>query len=148
SEAAIQEPPSDGVGEAVDGGAESSAPTARKRYWWEELFGDDFLRTMKPMTDAQLQAEVTFIEDRLSLEKGGLILDLACGTGRHAVDLASRGYNVVGYDLSLAMLARAADEAQERNQKINFLHGDMRELDFDEAFDSVVCWTTSFGYFD
>jgi SAM-dependent methyltransferase len=129
-------------------GPEPSTVTTRKRYWWEELFGDDFLRTMKPMTDAQLKAEAVFIEQRLALEKGALILDLACGTGRHAVELASRGYNVVGYDLSLAMLARAADEAQEHGQKINFLHGDMRELDFEEAFDAVICWTTSFGYFD
>ena len=35
------------------------------------------------------------------------VLDLACGTGRHAVELAARGYQVVGFDLSLAMLARA-----------------------------------------
>jgi SAM-dependent methyltransferase len=55
---------------------------------------------------------------------------------------------VVGYDLSLAMLARAADEAHERSQKLNFLHGDMREMSFEEMFDGIFCWATTFGYFD
>jgi SAM-dependent methyltransferase len=92
--------------------------------------------------------EVTFIEDSLGVQKGGVILDLACGSGRHAVEMAVRGYNVVGYDLSLAMLARAADEAHDRKQKLNFLHGDMRDMGFEEMFDGIYCWSTSFGYFD
>jgi SAM-dependent methyltransferase len=46
------------------------------------------------------------------------------------------------------MLARAADEAQERGQRLNFLHGDMRDMAFEETFDGVYCWSTSFGYFD
>ncbi|MFT3773756.1 MAG: methyltransferase domain-containing protein [Minicystis sp.] len=95
-----------------------------------------------------IRKECDFIEDRLGLEKGAVMLDLACGAGAHAVELASRGYNVVGYDLSLAMLAQAQDEALDRGQKINFLHGDMREMAFEEAFDGIYCWNTSFGYFD
>jgi SAM-dependent methyltransferase len=54
----------------------------------------------------------------------------------------------VGYDLSLTMLAMAADEAQERGQKINFLQGDMREMAFEEMFDGIFSWSTSFGFFD
>jgi len=125
-----------------------SAGARRGRYWWDEMFGDDFLRTMDRLTQTQVTTEVSFIEESLGVQKGGIILDLACGAGRHAVELAIRGYNVVGYDLSLAMLARAADEAQERDQKLNFLHGDMRDLGFEEMFDGVYCWSTSFGYFD
>jgi len=55
---------------------------------------------------------------------------------------------VVGFDLSLAMLARASDEAQDRKQKINFVQGDMREMTFEETFDGVFSWNTSFGFFD
>ncbi|HVY47345.1 MAG TPA: methyltransferase domain-containing protein, partial [Minicystis sp.] len=88
------------------------------------------------------------IEDRLGVEKGAVILDLACGPGAHAVELASRGYSLVGYDLSLAMLAHAADEAQARQQRLNFLQGDMREMAFQEMFDAVYSWSTSFGYFE
>jgi SAM-dependent methyltransferase len=128
--------------------AEEPSSMKRARYWWDELFGDDFLRTMDRPTDAQIKTEVNFIEESLGVQKGGVVLDLACGAGRHAVEMAARGYNVVGYDLSLAMLARAADEAHERKQKLNFLHGDMRDMGFEEMFDGIYCWSTSFGYFD
>lgn len=125
-----------------------AAERKRQKPWWEELFGDDYLRTMDRLNATHIKREVDFVEDSLGVEKGAVILDLACGSGQHAVELASRGYNVVGYDLSLAMLARAADEAQERQQKLNFLQGDMREMAFEEMFDGVYCWSTSFGYFD
>ena len=129
-------------------GPPAETPRKRQKPWWEELFGDDYLRTMDRVEPKHVRRECDFIEDRLGLEKGAVMLDLACGPGAHAVELASRGYSVVGFDLSLAMLARAADEAQERSQKLNFLHGDMREMAFEDTFDGVYCWQTSFGYFD
>lgn len=128
---------------------EAAAAARRKgKPWWEELFNDDFIRTMAKITDSQIAAEVDFIEDSLGVAKGGAMLDLACGTGRHAIELSRRGYGVVGYDLSLAMLARAADEAQDRDQKLNFVQGDMRDMTFEDTFDGIFSWCTSFGYFD
>ncbi len=120
----------------------------QKRPWWEELFGEDFVRANFRVTDDQVEREVTFIEESLGVAPGGVVLDLGCGTGHHAVELATRGYGVVGYDLSLYQLALAAEVAQEKNQKINFLQGDMREMAFDEMFDGVYCWNTTFGYFE
>jgi SAM-dependent methyltransferase len=123
--------------------------TRRKgRLWWEDLFNDDYLRACEKLTDEQIAREVDFVEDSLGIERGGTVLDLACGTGRHAVELSRRGYEVVGFDLSLAMLARAGDEAQDRDAKLNFIQGDMREMTFEEQFDGVYCWNTSFGYFE
>jgi SAM-dependent methyltransferase len=126
----------------------AAAARRRVRPWWEELFNDDFIRTMAKITDSQIGAEADFIEDSLGVAKGAMVLDLACGTGRHAIELTRRGYQVVGFDLSLAMLARAADEAQERDQKLNFVQGDMREMTFEDTFDGVYCWNTSFGFFE
>jgi SAM-dependent methyltransferase len=120
----------------------------RAKAWWEEMFSDDFLRTMVRADQSVVTRECDFIEERLGLEKGAIMLDLGCGSGEHAVELARRGYNVVGYDLSLPMLARAQDEAQDRGQQINFLQGDMREMAFEDSFDGVYCWSTTFGYFD
>jgi SAM-dependent methyltransferase len=125
-----------------------SKAESKKRPWWDEIFSEDFARTMDQPKLSFVQREVNFIEESLGVEKGAVVLDLACGTGQHAVELASRGYSVVGFDLSLAMLARASDEAQERGQKLNFLQGDMREMAFEEMFDGIYCWATSFGYFD
>jgi SAM-dependent methyltransferase len=130
---------------------DSARPRARralKRPWWEDLFGEDFTRAVPRLTDKQVHREVDFIEESLGVAKGGVVLDLGCGAGHHAVDLASRGYGVVGYDLSVYQLALAADVAQERDQKINFLHGDMREMAFEAMFDGIYCWNTTFGYFE
>ncbi|HEY2368168.1 MAG TPA: methyltransferase domain-containing protein, partial [Polyangiaceae bacterium] len=127
---------------------EGLVPRRRARPWWEELFNDDFIRTMPKFTEAQVAAEADFIEDSLGVARGGALLDLGCGTGRQAVELSRRGYSVVGFDLSLSMLARAGEEAQEQNQKINFVQGDMREMTFEDAFDGIYCWGSTFGYFE
>ena len=128
----------------------TDAPTGRRkaRPWWEELFNDDFIRTMAKVTDAQIAKEVNFVEESLAVAKGAMLLDLGCGTGRHAIELTRRGYKVVGFDLSLPMLAKAAEEAQERGQKLNFVQGDMREMTFEDTFDGIYSWNTSFGFFE
>ena len=136
------------VGTLAPQPAEGSGLRRKGRLWWEDLFNDDYLRAAEKVTDEQIAREIDFIEDSLGIERGGALLDLACGTGRHAIELARRGYEVVGFDLSLAMLARAGDEAQDREAKLNFVQGDMREMTFDEQFDGVYCWNTSFGFFE
>ncbi|HEY4106396.1 MAG TPA: methyltransferase domain-containing protein [Polyangiaceae bacterium] len=132
-----------------DPAAAKAAQRAKTRQpWWEDLFNEDFMRASFKVNDDQVRREVTFIEESLGVAAGGIVLDLGCGAGHHAVEFASRGYGVVGYDLSLYQLALAADVAQERSQKINFLQGDMREMAFEEMFDGVFCWNTTFGYFE
>ncbi len=121
---------------------------ARRKPWWEEVFGDDFSRAHKALSEAQVGREADFIAGTLELGKGAVVLDLCCGQGQHAVELSRRGFPVVGYDLSVFQLAVAADYAQTARQKINFLQGDMREMAFDAMFSAIVCWDTSFGYFE
>ncbi len=119
-----------------------------RRPWWEELFLEDFGRADYPLTDDQLFKEVNFIEESLGVAGSGVILDLCCGSGRHAVELARRGYGVVGFDLSLYQLALAQDVAEERRQKISFVQGDVRDMAFEETFDGIYSWNTSYGYFE
>ncbi len=132
------------------GSGRPALPTAKmkKKPWWEEIFGDDFSRSYRSPTPAQIERETTFIERSLALPHGSVVLDLACGQGEYAVELGKRGYSVVGYDLSVFQLAMAADRAQSASQKINFLQGDMREMAFESMFDGIVSWNTSFGYFE
>jgi SAM-dependent methyltransferase len=136
------------IGTIAPPSGEGTGVRRKGRLWWEELFNDDYLRACERLTEEQILREANFIEDRLSVERGGAVLDLGCGTGLHAIELARRGYQVVGFDLSLPMLARAGEEAQGREAKLNFVQGDMREMTFEEQFDGVYCWNTSFGYFD
>lgn len=120
----------------------------RKKPWWAELFEEDFLRTLDVPAEADVRREADFIERLLNLARGARVLDLGCGIGRHAVELAQRGYQVVGVDLSTVMLARAAEHAQQRGQIVNFIRGDMRKLSLDAVFDGIYCWSETFGYFD
>jgi SAM-dependent methyltransferase len=142
------------------GAAPSAAPAAapkpvddekkrkRARQWWERFFSDDYLLTVPAPDAAQISKQVDFIEVSLGLSKGAMVLDVGCGLGLHAIELARRGHLVVGLDLSLAMITRAAESAQLQGLKINFLHADIREIAFDGAFDAVICMGTTFGFFD
>lgn len=120
----------------------------RSKPWYEEVFDENYLRTLPFMTPEQTLREVDFIENSLSPEKGARVLDVGCGYGRHSIELVQRGLAVTGLDLSLPLLIRAADEAQKRALSVNFVHSDMRGLAFDREFDSAYCMLTSFGYFD
>jgi SAM-dependent methyltransferase len=118
------------------------------RPWWEELFNEDYSRALSRLSDEQIKREANFIEESLGVTPGGVVLDLGCGAGYHAVELAQRGYAVVGYDLSLHQLALAADVAQDKHQKLNLMQGDMRDMAFDSVFDGIYCWDSTFGYFE
>ncbi len=120
----------------------------RPKPWWETLFGDDFQRAYRPMSSHQVKREVDFIVESFQLPRGSVLLDLGCGQGELCIELTRRGYSVVGYDLSVYQLAMAGDLAQQAGQKINFLQGDMREMAFDNMFDGILCWDTTFGYFE
>lgn len=120
----------------------------RSKPWFEEVFDEDYLRTLPFMRADQTLREVEFISDALRVGAGAEILDIACGYGRHAIELVQRGYNVTGLDLSLPLLIRAADEAQRRALAVNFVHADMREMAFEKQFDGAYSMLTSFGYFD
>jgi SAM-dependent methyltransferase len=123
-----------------------TTPPARK--WWEEMFSEEFLRAIPILSPRQLEREVRFIDEALAVNRGGRILDLACGAGQHAVELATRGYDLVGFDLSQSQLDWAGGLAQERNQRLQFTYGDMRDLTYNESFDAVYSWNTSFGFFE
>jgi SAM-dependent methyltransferase len=120
----------------------------RLRPWFEEVFDEDYLRTLPFMTAEQTLREVGFIKEALAPPADGHILDIACGYGRHAIELSQRGLRVTGLDLSLPLLIRAADESQRRALSVNFVHADMREMAFDGQFDGAYCVLSSFGYFD
>lgn len=152
--AAAKPPPPAPAAPAAKKPMAAAAPAAedkRKRRgkpWFEDLFDEDYLRTLPFLTPQTTQAEAAMVVESLGLSPGAQVLDLGCGYGRHAMELAARGMNMVGVDLSLPMLLRGADEAQRRGLDINFVHVDMREIDFDAQFDGAYCLFSTFGFFD
>jgi SAM-dependent methyltransferase len=137
--------------------AEAKAATdvpKKGKPWWEDLFSEEYLRTHDRPDELLVQREVNFIEESLGMEKHAVVLDLACGSGDHTTEFALRGYNVVGLDYSNGQLALAEQRSKQRTRAAttstlpSFIQGDMRELGYEEDFDGVYCWSTSFGYFD
>lgn len=136
----------------------SSPPTAppnmrkpahkRAKAWFEDIFDEEYLRTVPFLTPEITQVEVKFLEEALSPKPKSELLDFGCGTGRHAIEFAKLGYRVTGLDLSLPLLIRAADDAQKHDLNVNFVHSDFREMSFEEQFDAAYCVNTSFGFFD
>jgi len=74
------------------------------------------------------------------------VLDIACGTGGPTIELATRGFNVTGLDISEKMIQIAAQKAERTGVRIRFIVGDMRDLNFVEEFDAVTCFFTSINY--
>ena len=66
------------------------------------------------------------------------ILDLACGSGRHALELRRRGFEVVGADISPELIEIARGEAVAAALEVDFVLADLRELDFEDEFDLVL----------
>jgi SAM-dependent methyltransferase len=84
----------------------------------------------------------------LSLEPGMKVLDLACGHGTLANQLAAKGCQVTGLDSSSVFLDRARADAAALGVHVDYVAGDMRDLPWRNHFDRVVNWSTAFGYFD
>lgn len=128
--------------------AERPRRPKRSKPWYEEIFDENYLRTLPFMTAEQTLREVDFLQAALNPAKGARLLDVGCGYGRHAIELVQRGLEVTGLDLSLPLLMRAAEESQRRNLTVELVHGDMRKMAFERQFDGAYCMLTTFGYFD
>lgn len=74
------------------------------------------------------------------------VLDLGCGTGRHSVELAQRGYELVGIDLSEGMLEQARSRAKSEGANATFMLGDIRHIQLDRRFDAVLSMFAVVGY--
>lgn len=76
------------------------------------------------------------------------VLDLACGTGIPTLELAERGYEVLGLDLHEEMLRVARRKAEARGLNVKFIRGNALDISFEEEFDAVTMFFSSIMYFD
>jgi D-alanine-D-alanine ligase len=96
---------------------------------------------------ARTMFEVDFLLSVLTLPPGAAVLDLACGHGRHAIELARRDYQVTGLDLSASHLALAREVAAEAGVTVSWVEADMRDLP-PGPFDAVINLFSAFGYLE
>ena len=120
--------------------------------WWQRIFDEVYLATdARSIANAEVtRVEVDLIEDTLNPGTKDFVLDLCGGQGRHALELARRGYrNIFVIDYSLPLLVFGSREANKNHLSgISFIRCDARYLCVaDSAFDHVVIMGNSFGYF-
>jgi len=105
---------------------------------WEKFFEIHAPGYMENVFTRNTKAEVDFIINEMKLNPGEHILDMGCGTGRHSVELARRGFEVTGVDLSQAMLNQASKAAESAGVEVEFIRSNAAEFQSDEKFDAAI----------
>jgi SAM-dependent methyltransferase len=115
--------------------------------WYTDFFTElpnAFWRAAVP--PAATAAEIAFLVRAGALAPGSRVLDVACGSGRHALELARRGCRVTGLDVSAEAIgfARSAADGLDLDLRV----ADMRTLPTDLRVDLAICMGNAFGYLD
>jgi len=120
--------------------------------WWRWIFNPIYLKTDGDVIDdAQITTkEVDLFTNILKLSPQDKILDLCCGQGRIALELARRGFNnVEGLDRSRYLIQKAKAQNKKESLSVKFKEGDARKLPYQpDTFDVVMIPGNSFGYFE
>jgi len=120
--------------------------------WWKRIFNSMYLKTDADVVDDKkiTETEVELFCKILNIEKNNAVLDLACGQGRHVIELARRGFkNLNGLDRSRFLIQKAKSTISNENLVVNFREGDARKLPYQtDNFDFVTILGNSFGYFE
>lgn len=117
--------------------------------WYDGWFDSDaytLVYAHRDQTDAE-QA-LNLVESTLHPAPEARVLDVGCGRGRHAIQLAQRGYRVTGIDLSEPSVQEARQSAAAHDVPAIFDVRDMRDPVCEACFEGVVNLFTTFGYFD
>jgi len=117
--------------------------------WHRRWFGEEYLFVYEHRDAAEAERDIRFAERALGLLPEAVVLDLCCGSGRHSLLLARRGYRTVGLDYSEPLLSIARNATTPGERYPIYVRADARALPFrNGVFDAVFNLFTSFGYFD
>ncbi len=117
--------------------------------WYETFFsGINCEMWEKAIPEDWTEKEASFLIDEMNIRKGASILDIPCGTGRLAVSLARKGFNVTGVDISKEFITGLTKRVKEENLSIQVIQGNILSLQLTGSFDGAYCLGNSFGYFD
>jgi len=117
--------------------------------WWRDISPHENVSYEHARHDAaKTRKEADFLLGLLGPPAGGRLLDVPCGTGRHSIELARRGYEMTAVNVTSAMLDKAQRESDERDLSINWENRDIRDLPWEDHFDGAFCFFGTFGFFD
>ena len=103
--------------------------------WYKKIWTLD-IQNQSWVEDTKRQ--VDFLIEKLEMKGDERILDLACGFGRHSLELARRGYDVTGVDITPEYIEYATKQAQTENLNAHFICSDIRDVTFNNEFDVVL----------
>ncbi len=106
---------------------------------WEEFFDGHAPKYMENVFTKNTSTEVDFIIRELDLLEGSTILDIGCGTGRHSIELARRGYLLTGVDISSGMLTEAKKAAIQAGVDVEWIRADAARFRSEKQFDAALC---------
>ncbi|SNR36371.1 SAM-dependent methyltransferase [Lutibacter flavus] len=117
----------------------------KNKEWFASWFDTSYYHILyKHRNFSEAQEFVQNLASFLKIKKEDLVLDLACGKGRHSIYLNKLGFNVVGADLSKNSIRLAK---KFENSTLRFVEHDMRNP-FKNKFDVILNLFTSFGFFE
>lgn len=123
--------------------------TTIKNEWYETFFsGLNCELWEKAITPEWTTQEVDFLIDTLQVNPGATLLDVPCGFGRHTVELARRGFQMTGIDISAEFLQTMQQRIDTEQLPIQVIHGDILTTEIQSSFDGAYCMGNSFGYVD
>lgn len=108
----------------------SSGSDWYKKIWAMDIQNQSWVEDTKRQTD--------FLVEKLNLNGNERILDLACGFGRHSLELARRGFAVIGVDITSDYVEYASAQASNERLNAHFILSDIRQLEFENEFDVVL----------
>lgn len=109
------------------------------RSQWAQFFDQHAVEYMDNVFTRNTLAEVDFLLDLLPVQPGDRLLDIGCGTGRHSLELARRGYRMTGVDISAGMLAQAQEAAAAGGLEVTWIQQDATQFKAGEPFDGAIC---------
>jgi SAM-dependent methyltransferase len=114
--------------------------------WYETAFtGMSADMAWTERTASEIKRALTMLRP----QGGERVLDLACGTGRHSLELVRQGFSVVGVEIGEELVEIARRDAAEQGLEAEFVQGDLRELDYEGEFDIVLNLNDgAVGYFE
>jgi len=117
--------------------------------WYETFFRGISLDLWRhAVSEEQTRAEADFLLSALDPPQGGSLLDVPCGNGRHARELAARGFKLTGVDLSEEFIAEARRTAGDDGLDVDWRLDDMRNLPVTGLYDGAYCMGNCFGYLE
>lgn len=106
---------------------------------WKEFFDNNAPEYKDHVFVKNTEAEIEFLIEEFDLPENSAILDMGCGTGRHSIGLANKGFLITGVDWSEGMLQQAHKNADENGVDINWIYEDATKYSSPNTYDAAIC---------